>query len=131
LVTSHGILVAGDVLTRLSVRLDETQQLLAVIVLRNQHFALERAAQHHDAPRRLPATETQAAVLAFPRLPGIGPIGVPENALDVTLDVLRELELEQVGLLPLLQRGHEGVGAETAIAAHQLRSSGPSAHRPP
>src|SRR6185312_17219430 len=84
-------------------------------------FAHQWATQHNDTAAFMPAHERQLAVLAFPALASFHPAGLAEKAADVALDVLRELELEQIGLPALFQCGHQRVIAETAVATNQCR----------
>lgn len=87
----------------------------------NQATTILTRAEGDDTTLVLPARQGQFTVLAFPALSGVGPAGLAEQTADVALDVLRELELEQVGLIALFQRGHQQIVAEGVVAAHQPR----------
>jgi len=117
----HRVLVPRKALARLAVGLDEAEPLLAIALQGDEHLVLQGPTQDNDPPSHLPAGQSQFAVLTFPPLVGIHPAGFPEEVLDVAFDVLRELELEELRLLPLLQRHHEDIGAEATIAAEDLR----------
>ena len=116
----HRVLVARDALAALAVGFDEAQQLLPVVLLGKEHLALQGAAQHEHAARVLPAGKRQRAVDPFPALARVRPARDPEQALDVPLDVLREAQLEEVGLRPRFELTHDAVRAKAAITAHQL-----------
>ena len=100
------ILVAGDALAGLAVGFDEGKLLLSIvgIVVRDGGLAQQRPAQHDDTALLPPARQRQFAIQAFPPLAGIGPARLAKQTADVALDVFRQLELEQVRLLALLQR---------------------------
>jgi hypothetical protein len=117
----HGVLVAGDALAALAVGLDEAQQLLTVVLAGRRASRPAGAAQHDHTTLVLPAGECQRAVDPFPALTGIGPARDPEQTLDVALDVLRQAQLEQVGLRARFELAHDAVRPEAAIAAHHLR----------
>ncbi len=118
----HGVFVPGDALAVLAVGLDEAQQLFAVVVLLgDEHFALQGAAQHEDSPLRLPAGQRQSTVHAFPALTRAGPARDPEQAFDVAFDVLRQAQFEQVRLRTRFELAHDSVRPEAAIPAHHLR----------
>jgi len=99
----HGIFIAGNLLARLFVRRDNGQQLLAAILSRHHDSASERSAYHDDPAFRFPSGEGQLPIHSLPALAGIRPARLAKEAADVALDVLREFELEQVGLASLFQ----------------------------
>ena len=91
----YGILVAGQLLAGFAICLDETQELLAgLVLLGDQQLALQRAAQHDHTPGAFPASQPQFAILTLPSLTRVGPVAFPEQALDVAFDVLRQAKLE-------------------------------------
>ncbi len=66
----YGVFVPGDAFAALAIGLDEAQQLLPMLILGNEHFALQGAAQHDDTPLRLPACQpVSASVLSMPSQP--------------------------------------------------------------
>ena len=91
----HGVLIAGNALASLFIRLDKGQQLLAVILPGDYDFARERTA-YHDAPAfRFPSGERQLPVPSLPALASVRPARLAKQAADVALDVLRQLELDR------------------------------------
>ena len=96
----HGDLIASDTLAVLAVGLDEAQPLLTVVFLGNEPPALQGTAQHDRAALVLSAGEGQRTVDFFPAPTCIRPSRDPKQALDVTLDVLLQAQLEQPGLCP-------------------------------
>lgn len=51
----------------------------------------------------------------------VRPARNPEQALNVALDVLREMRLEEVGLRARFELAHDVVRPEATIAAHHLQ----------
>jgi hypothetical protein len=67
----------------------------------------------------MPACEREFAVLPFPALAGIDPAGLTEQGADVTFDVLRQLELAQIGLRTRLQFSEQCIVAKGIVATYQ------------
>ena len=111
----HGIFVAPDG----GVFLDECEHLLALELSRQQDLALQRAAQHDNAPLAVPAGQLKLAFQALPTRAGIGPGTAEETPLQVALDAFRQTQLEQIGLIPLFQLVHHRGVAKPAVAADQ------------
>ncbi len=78
----HCGLVAGGSFAGVSIDFNETEQPLSVVFARDQYLALDGPTQNDNAPSLFPSAQTQTAVLAFPALTGVTPVGIPEDALN-------------------------------------------------
>ena len=116
----HGVFIAGNAFSSLLVRLDKRKDLLAFILSRHHDFAREWAADDHNPASRLPTSQREISVHAFPALAGIRPTRLAKETTNVALDVFRKLEFEQVGLVPRFQIGHQRVVTKGTVTANQL-----------
>ena len=73
----HGVLIAGNTLSSLSIRLDKRQQLLALIL-----------PGHHDPAFSLPAGERKLAIFTLPTLTRVRPVRLAKQTANVALETV-------------------------------------------